>query len=58
MTKIDFFKDIKTSNKTLDLKDNLVSLIQNVMDDKGTTNEQRHILARLIGHINIHLKDI
>lgn len=53
-----FFKEITTERKTVDLRESLISLIQEVMDDKNTTDEERHTLARLRAYIDIQLKSI
>ena len=59
MTKIDFYKEIKTKDKTIDLKENLLELFDNLLR-KAEINDDVKLgkLARLRAQIEITLTDL
>ena len=59
MTKINIYKQIKTADKTLDLKDNLLDLFDNLLRKaKIDDTEKLSKLARLRAQIEIILTEL
>jgi len=58
MTKIDIYKQIKTKDKTLDLKENLLNLFNKLLKEKNITNEKKQKLAGLRAKIEITLTEL
>ena len=58
MTKIDIYKEIKTADKTIDLKENLVTLFDQLLKEKNLSPVKKQKLAGLRAKIEITLNEI
>lgn len=59
MPDIDFTKSLaRTGKKTIGLKNAVVRLLEHVMNDVNTTDEERAKIAKARSYIDIHLKDL
>ena len=59
MAKVDFYKEIKTQNKTVDFRENLLDLFDKMLKQAKITDISKlSKIARIRARIDIELKDL
>jgi len=58
MTKIDIYKQIKTTDKIIDLQENLMTLFDKLLKEENITKTKKQKLAGLRAKIEITLTEL